>query len=151
MVFLSSSKMWVPAALFSAVSFHLELGSTGRDPNVFKYLCPELPRGTVRADGCQEQLPTTTPATTASLLLVCRWIGWSLERRKSLLHAPWKPQKNAFPMEPPSCFPSRLHLVFPLIQGGASSLPFRSCPRDRGNWNRVVRRRLLLMGWGYGF
>lgn len=106
MAFLSSSKVWLPAALFlssftpSRICQHRKRPKSG-----FKYLRPGLPQGTIRADSCQEQLPATLPATTASLLSVCRWIGWSLETKKALLHATWKPQKNAFPTEPPSCSP----------------------------------------------
>lgn len=95
-----------------------------RPKSGFKYLRPGLPQGTVRADSCQEQLPATLPATTASLLSVCRWIGWTLETKKVLIHAPWKPPKNAFPTEPLSWFPSMQALSSPPLW--YKVLPFRS-------------------------
>lgn len=55
--------------LSSAASSHLELGSTGRVPDLtepqFGYLNPELPQGT-------EQMAARTAATTAPLLLVSK-------------------------------------------------------------------------------
>lgn len=106
MVFLSTSKVWVPIALSSAASFHNELGSPGRAQELPQSCAgmsvPKAASG-LWAWGCQH---SSSPA--------CIQVS-SLE-----IQEPWTTTDGDFAHRATSLSPSRLHSLF--LSGGAFSL-----------------------------
>lgn len=146
MVFLSSSKAWVPTVLLSALSFHPGLGSTGRAPNLCSITCAQ---SCLKAQS--RQLPTTAASNYSccnSFSPACRSVN-SLEFGEQEVLTYMLPGKHKrrpslrsrlLTSHPGSiqCFPDARR---------CRSLPSCSCPTDRAV-TPGAGRSLLLMGWG---